>query len=290
MYNSKLETNTQKSKPTFIGIGPPKCATTWLDSILRRHPDVFLPVQQKEVFYFDRFYDRGDDWYCGLFDGAADRPAIGEISTSYILDVQTVQRIRDFNPEVKLICILRNPVDRMVSHYRMFVENGRTDLDFENAVARHPELRMNSSYAGLLGNVLSIFPRDQIHLGIFEELFASPQATSSYLESLFDYIGVDQDRLAPVAVKQKVRETYGKPKSRWLVKKAKAIRSAMRKRDMEHIVQFLMRAGINRRLFLQPSEMPDIPDHLRRELIESFQNDVSFVERLHGGKIEVWHE
>ena len=47
--------------PNFVGVGPPKCATTWLDAMLRQHPKIFLPKHQKEVFYFDWYHDRGYD-------------------------------------------------------------------------------------------------------------------------------------------------------------------------------------------------------------------------------------
>ncbi|MEO0697572.1 MAG: sulfotransferase [Pseudomonadota bacterium] len=285
--NDRNKSDTRKV-PTFIGVGPPKCATTWLDDALRRHPDIFLPSNQKEVFYFDRFFDRGQAWYDDLFASAVDRPAVGEISTSYVLERDTIERIYSFNADVKLVCILRDPVSRMISHYRMFLENGRTTANLEDTLKKHPVLRQCSAYETLLQNVLSVFPREQLHLGIFEEILQSPKAQQDYLASLCDFLGVPHAPLTEKVVDRRLRETYGKPKSLWLVKKAKAVRSYLRRNDLESIVSLADRFGINRTAFLSKSEQPEIPDATRQSLREEFAPDVAFVEAFLGRKVAHW--
>ena len=280
--------DTTRAVPTFIGIGPPKCATTWLDDALRRHPDIYLPPKQKEVFYFDRFFDRGHDWYANLFATAGETAAVGEISTSYVLERQTIERIHAFNPDVKLVCILRDPVARLISHYRMFVENGRTTVGLEDTLQKQPLLRQCSAYASLLENVLSVFPREQLHLGIFEEILQSPDSQRKYFASLCAFLDVPAAALQDETFDQRVRETYGKPKSLWLVKKAKAMRSYLRRNDMEHIVSLADRFGINRKAFLSKSAKPEIAEETRQSLRQEFAKDVAYVETFLGRELGLW--
>ena len=219
--------------PNFVGVGPPKCATTWLDAMLRQHPQVFLPKHQKEVFYFDRYHDRGDDWYKALFKAARDQTAIGEISTSYLTSSDALDRLHAYNPDVKIVIILRHPVARMVSHFRMLRENGRTKENFEASVGHYSVLRNASSYAANLAHLFSLFPREQVHLAIYEEIFADPDAASGYLTSLQNFLGVLPHDGQAAAGKTKVRETMGAPRSDWLIKRAKKTRRWLRQYDLE---------------------------------------------------------
>jgi hypothetical protein len=274
--------------PTFLGVGPPKCATTWLDSVLRKHPDIFLPRDQKEVFFFDRFYDRGEKWYNALFEGAEKHIAAGEISTSYILEDETLSRIYNYNPNTKIIIILRSPVDRMISNYRMFVENGRTTLPFEEAIIDQKIIVDYSRYGRLLSHVLKYFPPKQVMVGIYEEIFESRSKTNEFLVHLFDFIGVESDDCEKYLEKKLVRSTKGAPRSRWLIKKAKHVRSRLKHMDMEWLVRFLNGIGIKRELFLKDASTPKIPAELRQELLSTFEADIKAVENFLGRTIAKW--
>lgn len=274
--------------PTFLGIGPPKCATTWLDTVLRKHPDVFLPKDQKEVFFFDKFYDRSEKWYKSLFKGAELYKASGEISTSYILKSETLHRIRSFNPDVKVIILFRNPVDRMISNYRMFVENGRTCLSFEEAIIDQKIIVDYSRYAQLMGQVLEHFPPEQVLVGIYEEIFESPMKKKEFLFSLLNFIGVDSSNCEMFAETERARATKGAPRSVWLVKKAKRLRSRINHMDMEWLIRFLKKIGINRELFLKQAPPPAISIETRKKLLSSFEADISAVEQFLGRPISSW--
>lgn len=274
--------------PTFLGIGPPKCATTWLDSVLRKHPDVFLPKDQKEVFFFDKFYDRGERWYTDLFRGADQYAAAGEISTSYILKGETLRRIHSFNPDVKIIVILRNPVDRMISNYRMFVENGRTVLPFEDAIVDQEIIVEYSRYGNLMAQVLEHFPREQVLVGIYEEIFESPAKKREFLLSLLDFIGVSSSNYEMLADVERARATRGAPRSLWLVKKAKRVRSLLNHMDMEWLIRLLKKVGVKRELFLKQAPPPDVSAELRVKLLSGFEADVRAVEEFLGRSLPGW--
>ena len=139
----------------------------------------------------------------------------------------------------------------MVSHFRMLRENGRTKENFEASVGHYSVLRNASSYAANLAHLFSLFPREQVHLAIYEEIFADPDAASGYLTSLQNFLGVLPHDGQAAAGKTKVRETMGAPRSDWLIKRAKKTRRWLRQYDLEWVVSAAARIGIDRRLFLK---------------------------------------
>ena len=70
--------------PTFVGIGVPRAGTTWLHTMLDKHPETYLPGKRKEVRFFDRYFDEGLGWYETFFrDADPNARAVGEISPQY---------------------------------------------------------------------------------------------------------------------------------------------------------------------------------------------------------------
>src|SRR5215831_20542545 len=96
--------------PDFIAVGPPRAATTWLDLVLRGHAG--LPGQTKETHFFTRNYARGIDWYARHFRHCTADPVVGEICPSYFASGEARERIGLTIPDCKIICTLRDPVER----------------------------------------------------------------------------------------------------------------------------------------------------------------------------------
>lgn len=125
--------------PDFLIIGVQKGGTTSLYRYLLQHPQV-APAATKEVHFFDLHYERGLDWYQAQFPelGArrGDRPVLtGEASPYYVFHPLAAQRIQEVMPTAKLIVLLRNPVDRALSHYFHEVRWGFETLDLDAALA-----------------------------------------------------------------------------------------------------------------------------------------------------------
>ena len=103
-----------------------RSGSTWLDSLLRRHPRVYLPTQRKELHFFDRHYRRGTGWYEACFPTAEEAAAydqIGEITPMYIYDPEVPARIEQLLPDCRFLIILRNPADRAYSQYTSMVHH-----------------------------------------------------------------------------------------------------------------------------------------------------------------------
>lgn len=130
-------------KPNFIIVGVQKGGTTSLFNYLAQHPRIKLP-QEKEPGFFGHKYHQGMNWYQSLFPAvwsSIDREIFitGEASTDYIFNPHAPRRVAEILPEVKIIALLRNPVERAYSHYHHVVRLKREPLSFEAAIAKEEE-------------------------------------------------------------------------------------------------------------------------------------------------------
>ena len=126
--------------PSVLLIGAQRSGTTSLFNYLVRHPDV-LPPLGKEIHFFDLHYARGVRWYRGRFPFAY-RLRGGamtlDASPYYLLHPLAAERAARLLPRVKLVAVLRNPVERAFSHYQHEVRDGRETLSFAEAIAQEP--------------------------------------------------------------------------------------------------------------------------------------------------------
>jgi hypothetical protein len=193
--------------PDFILIGGQRCGTTSLFRALIAHPQVFRPCFHKGINFFDLNYYRGLGWYRGHFPLAAvagrrtagyGRPQAFEASGYYSYHPFAVERIAGDMPHVKLVIMLRNPVDRAFSAYKHEFARGFEHLRFEEALEledsrlageidrmasdshyesfahRHHSYRHRGHYAEQLERVFRYFPREQVHIIDSETFFADP--------------------------------------------------------------------------------------------------------------------
>jgi len=127
-------TYRRRRLPDFLIIGTAKGGTTSLYHYLRNHPDLYLPAI-KEVHYYDLNYGRGDRWYRKFFNRQDDHRLAGEATPYYLFHPWVPERVYRDNPRVKLIVLLRDPVERAYSHYCMNRRIGLEPLaDFAEAV------------------------------------------------------------------------------------------------------------------------------------------------------------
>ena len=103
---------TPTNFPNFLGIGAQKAGTTWLYKNLRKHPQLYLP-ETKEIHYFDWYFYKSIKWYCKYFKSAKKTQITGEINPCYsVLSERKIKLIHKINPKLKIILLLRNPIER----------------------------------------------------------------------------------------------------------------------------------------------------------------------------------
>jgi hypothetical protein len=199
----------------FILAGAQKSGTTALHYFLSKHPDISMGDQQ-EIHFFDNDamfvptvdYDQLHKHYPLL----ASSTIAGDCTPSYIYHEPAAERIWNYNPKIKLLMILRNPVDRAFAHWNMQRFRGREPLDFFDAV-REEQTRIAGAppaearrfayvdrgfYARQLARFLKFFPREQLKIVKFED-FTGRQV--EMLASIFSFLG----RKPPRSVRNKDR-------------------------------------------------------------------------------------
>ena len=129
---------SRNPKPHFLGIGTQKGGTTTLYQLLKQHEDIFLPAN-KEIHYFTKHYDKGPQWYIDHFREAKPGKIRGEITPYYVFHAATPRRISKCNRNIKLILLLRNPVERTLSQYFHSVRLGLEELTLEEALNAESE-------------------------------------------------------------------------------------------------------------------------------------------------------
>lgn len=212
------------TQPNFLYVGPDKSGSSWLFKALEAHPQCFVP-EAKDVYYFDKYFDRGPDWYQKFFDPApAGSQAVGEISHGYLFDPDAPQRIREQFPDMKIIATLRHPVDRAVSHYFYLRSSGLIDCDFREALDVRPGIIRSSLYYDAVKRYMDVFPPEQLMINYFEDLQADPRA---FAFEVFRFLGLDEIDCTDFG--ERVREARA-PRSFWLSKLLK--HGAMKARDL----------------------------------------------------------
>lgn len=180
-------------QPDFIIIGAMKCATTTLHEQLAMQPGIFM-TEPKEPNFFsnDEVYDQGWEWYQDLFAPAHSSDLCGESSTHYTklpTYPHTVTRLKQHLPQVKLIYIMRDPIQRLVSQYIHEWTKLKVSDDINQAIYDFPSLVTYSQYSRQLQPYLETFGLEQVLPVFVENLQANPQAE---LERVCRFISYDR--------------------------------------------------------------------------------------------------
>ncbi len=195
--------------PTFIGIGPGRAGSSSLFRLLSAHPEVHMaPVKEINFFGFRAANPKARrpgmtrQEYATFFLGGETARAVGEISPSYFILPEAITEIRDLLPDCKLICGLRNPLERLLSHYAFhraqhrhesfdtFVASARADFSRRNDPAwRHQWARpvrilASSLYADTVTSCLATFGAQSFFLYRFEDFVAGPTVADALLAFL----------------------------------------------------------------------------------------------------------
>ena len=176
-----------KTMVSFLGIGVGKSGTTWVHTCLAEHPEIFVPAI-KEVNYFSLHYDRGRDWYDSIFNSAQHEKILGEISPTYFGNPHAPERIKHYNPQVKLIAILRDPIERAYSHYCMNLTGNLISDDIDRVLSHGTRCIDLGFYYKHLQRFGRQFDREQMKIMIYEDLKSDPL---HFFRSILEFLEVD---------------------------------------------------------------------------------------------------
>jgi hypothetical protein len=177
--------------PDFLVIGPTKTGTTWLYENLRCHPEVYMS-EKKEIHYFDHHFHKSLRWYSDNFKKGNNKIK-GEITPAYYsLSSTRINFIKTIIPDVRLILMLRNPIDRGWSHAVMNFTSKNKNIEEAAESEVFEEFKKQpfftaGGYSGILDTWYSYFPRKQLYIGLYEDINSRPQ---KILGEIFSHIGV----------------------------------------------------------------------------------------------------
>jgi hypothetical protein len=227
--------------PNFLIVGAAKSGTTSLCAYLEQHPQIFIsPDKEPNFFAFEGLtlpsfsgpantnklyktlyqYSVTDiNSYQALFKNGFQHKAIGEGSVRYLYFPQTAERIKKYIPDVRLIVILRNPIDRLYSHYLMMREMYQLEpLGLMQALEQENE-RINNNwgwdwhyvkvgmYYQQLKRYLDLFDRESIKVFLYEDFCQNPVQV---VQEVCRHIGVDDNFVPDISQRSKVATCFSK--------------------------------------------------------------------------------
>jgi len=306
----RSQTGLPMRTPNFLIIGAQKCGTTALYDALCQHPEIYMsPV--KEPFYFvlngapppfptpsDEYRARlryTDESYAALFQAATGQRAIGEASALYLSSYQperTADNIYAFNPQMRLIALLRQPAERAWSAFHYYRTRGfepfkRFDASLAAEATRNnsnvqPDLRhfANGCYFANLKPYFERFPREQIRIYLYEEWNQQPQMV---LRDLFTFLGVDES----VMIEPKRKNVTFSYRHRWLQ------RFLDEPNQGRALVELLLRGRLRRRVYhrlrvynWRPAQ--PLAPALRRALTQRYRSDIEQLQGLINRDLAHW--
>lgn len=282
----------------FVGIGTPKSGTTWLAKCLSEHPEINFSTK-KELNFFNTwfpFYVKKAPSNCGKeiewlerqFTPSSKKRKQGTFSTNTFFDPEAPERIHKYNPNIKLIIILRNPAERLYSHYLHAKVNH--ELPSFNDVIKNQQTFVKSNlYAYHMKRYLRYFDKTQILTLIYADISKNPK---KIIENVYAFLGVDPTFIPP-SLNKHVNTTGPK----FARKKILQIKQAMEQYAFgKRIITIAKHTGIwvpMRRLILKATGKnvySPIPRKDREYLNRIYATDIAQLEGMLGRDLSFWRK
>ncbi len=290
--------------PTFLVIGAARSGSTTLHDSLRQHPQVFVsPIKEPHFFSSEnkklpretpgaprspRITDI--DRYLELFDGAKPGMAVGEASVSYLYSEDAPDRIRHYVPDVRMVAILRNPVERAYSAFQYLRERGTEPyLDFGDALEAEDErvqqnwshmwhYRRMGFYGEQLARYYERFDPEQIHVLTLDDFVADPRGATA---AVYEHIGVDPAFAPNTAVQHNVTGT-----PRWRVLNPLLTPNRVTTRVRPFVVATLN--PVVRRVKQRVLVKPEVPAEPASMLARLYREDIELLGGLLNRDLSPW--
>lgn len=290
--------------PTFLGLGAPKAATTWLFQCLHDHPDVFVADIKETEFFSWGHTIRDLNEYRRHFASVNGETAIGEITTSYLYWDGTAERVHKVLPDARLFVSLRNPMDQVYSHYwhlrrQNFHQNDHLrPSSFEHALDMYPEKLLHPArYGEHLAHWLEVFEQDQLHIIWYDDIQTKPEQV---LETLYAFLDVDTN-VKPSALQSdgtSVRRGTS-PQNPFYERMYTALYDGLTQHVYHPVKQWIgparaewlkntLRVRETLETLFRNEGYPDMSPETRSRLRDHFADDIARLEDLTGRDLQHW--
>ncbi len=282
--------------PNFLIIGAQKAGTTSLYYYLMQHPQIYMSPVKEPRFFYPEFYTSDKlrpssrkqpltmEEYQSLFAGVSSETAIGEASTDYLRSINAPKLIREAIPEVKLITILRHPVERAFSAFCYQTRDGYEHLDFAEAIKETKsgirDYLQLGFYYSQVKRYLETFERQQVRIYLTQDLYRNPD---SVLVNIYDFLNVDRE-FQPSLEKKNIS---GVPKSRILHD------IFLKDNPFKSFFKPLFPSKLRKKIHgnvrkINLANKPTLSPELRHELIDTYREDILKLQDLIDRDISHW--
>jgi hypothetical protein len=270
----------------FLIVGAEKCATTSLLDQLGAHPRIGV-CREKEpnLFGHEDWRDRVEDYHALYLDRSV--TIAGEATPHYTKRPEydgVPPRIRDYNDAMRILYVMRHPVDRIVSAYAHHLVRGRERRPPAEAVERYPPYVSITRYEHQIRPYYDLFPESRILLLIMEEYASTQAETLDRIAAFLDVEPFPPGSVDPAPRHPSTGVEYGTDSlerihgSRWFLL-------------IRRLFPHRLRAAVKRRWFKRRlDEKPEFPPDLRRRLWDELLPEVAGIEAKLGRRLDVWRD
>ena len=285
--------------PNFLIIGTPKAGTTAIYHYLNQHPEIYFSPK-KEPHFFSFIGEQKPHWgvktlaeYEKLFEGVTTEKAIGEASTWYLYSQSAAEQIKKYIPDVKLIIILRNPIERAYSSWVFRCEQGWEHIkDFHRAIAIETE-RINNKeqwdyhylnagfYYQQIKRYLEFFEEKQLEVYLYEDFQQEP---ANILKKIFYFLQVNDTFEANLSQYYNVTSSVKNLRLQSLIKNNQLFKNIGKRYIPKYLVKNLKNMALN----LNTTDKVEISLESKRELISIYQEDINKLQSLINRDLSIW--
>lgn len=300
--------------PNFLIIGAGKAGTTSLNNYLKQHPQIFMsPIKETNFFALEgekpkiggpgdrearqnRYSITDIETYRANFQkGFLNEKAIGEACPFYLYSPKAPERIKHYIPNVKMIAILRNPVDRAYSHFLHLVREGREPLtDFAQAMREEEtricnnwaptwHIKQNGFYYEQLSRYFDRFDKAQLRIYLYEDFKANPVGL---LQNIFHFLDVDQTFVPDMSTKYNQSLVPRNRSLNYFLTKPNPIKAFLKYFLPKELRKSLVTNFKKQNLVKSAELSPEV----RKELIQVYRQDILKLQELIKRDLSKWLE
>ena len=313
-----MKKNTlDKKLPNFFIIGAAKCGTTSLFHYLSQHPDIYFPTTVKESNYFvfcNREYDTNGPGspkeifnylygrsinnfteYKSLFKSVKDEMVIGEVCPRYLYYDNASKNLKEFNPEAKIIVILRNPVERAFSHYKMLASRSLAPYNFYRELQEEDQ-RISQGwgwdwhycalgrYFEQIERYYQLFSRKNIKIILYEDFFND---STSALKDICSFLNITAEFDFDLNSRHMV--SYN-PKNKFVHQILKADSLALLRRSIKKLFPAHLLSDISKRLKSFNESKKTVDNKSAQYILSKLKQDMDDLELLLGRDLSHWRQ
>jgi hypothetical protein len=268
--------------PHFIVIGAQRCGTTWMQRCLIEHPETYVPVWRTGSIYL------GSDDMAGY----GGEPIIGVFDATILTRMAAPDDIRALATSVKLVAVIRNPMDRAFSWYHLRLRQGddlyASEPTFAEALQSDPDLISNGIYAPHLRRYTNLVGEDRMWIGLFDDLRTDPL---HFMSRVLEFLGASYTSDLPSHWAQAVNYSslVRSRQLHMLARQAKAGTKRLLGTRNQWIVDRVEQSRwIKAFKRANENQAPTLDEATRAELFESFAQDIGELEELLGRDLSQW--